>query len=98
MPKTRTKYNCQQCGAEQSKWMGKCPDCGAWNTLEEVAEIQLPQNSAQQRRSSSLAANLVLANPLCSYRPQAPSLKTWVPSFMSPAKNRSSRLRCALNA
>src|SRR6266567_3947652 len=54
MPKTRTKYICQQCGAEQSKWMGKCPDCGAWNTLEEVAEIQLPQNSAQQRRQSLL--------------------------------------------
>src|SRR6266536_612600 len=54
MPKTRTKYNCQQCGGEQSKWMGKCPDCGAWNTLEEVAEIQLPQNSAQQRRQSLL--------------------------------------------
>ncbi len=34
--------------------MGKCPDCGAWNTLEEVAEIQLPQNSAQQRRQSLL--------------------------------------------
>src|SRR6266699_774361 len=54
MPKTRTKYICQQCGGEQSKWMGKCPDCGAWNTLEEVAEIQLPQNSAQQRRQSLL--------------------------------------------
>jgi len=54
MPKSRTKYICQQCGAEQSKWMGRCPDCGAWNTLEEVAEIQLPQNSAQQRRQSLL--------------------------------------------
>jgi DNA repair protein RadA/Sms len=52
MPKTRTKYICQQCGGEQSKWMGKCPDCGAWNTLEEVAEIQFPQNSAQQRRQT----------------------------------------------
>src|SRR6266568_6033556 len=28
MPKTRTKYICQQCGGEQSKWVGKCPDCG----------------------------------------------------------------------
>ena len=54
MPKSRTKYICQQCGGEQSKWMGKCPDCGAWNTLEEVAEIQFPQNSAQQRRQTLL--------------------------------------------
>jgi len=48
MPKTRTKYVCQQCGGEQNKWVGKCPDCGSWNTMEEVAEIA--QNSAQQRR------------------------------------------------
>ncbi len=48
MPKTRTKYICQQCGGEQSKWVGKCPDCGAWNTMEEVVEV--PQSLAQQRR------------------------------------------------
>src|SRR5436305_6437619 len=48
MAKTRTKYVCQQCGGEQNKWMGKCPDCGAWNTLEET--IELPQSPAQQRR------------------------------------------------
>jgi DNA repair protein RadA/Sms len=52
MAKLRTKYVCQQCGSEQSKWMGKCPDCGAWNTLEEVTE--LPQSAAQQRRQALL--------------------------------------------
>src|SRR5579864_4656177 len=52
MPKPRTKYVCQQCGGEQSKWMGKCPDCGAWNTLEEV--VDLPQSQTQQRRQSLL--------------------------------------------
>lgn len=50
MAKLRTKYICQQCGGEHSKWMGKCPDCGAWNTLEEVVET--PQSPAQQRRQS----------------------------------------------
>ena len=48
MAKLRTKYVCQQCGGEQSKWVGKCPDCGAWNTLEETTEQ--PQNAAQPRR------------------------------------------------
>src|SRR5579884_1168256 len=48
MAKLRTKYICQQCGGEQNKWVGKCPDCGSWNTMEEVAEI--PQSAAQQRR------------------------------------------------
>src|SRR5205807_2539501 len=33
-------------------WMGKCPDCGTWNTLEEVVET--PPSPAQQRRQSLL--------------------------------------------
>jgi len=37
MPKARTQYVCQQCGSAQPKWMGRCPDCGEWNTLVEVA-------------------------------------------------------------
>src|SRR5260370_30140012 len=57
MPKPRTKYVCQQCGGEQSKWMGKCPDCGAWNTLEEV--VALPQSPAQQRRQTLLGTSSV---------------------------------------
>lgn len=48
MAKLRTKYVCQQCGGEQSKWVGKCPDCGAWNSLEETTEQ--PQATMQQRR------------------------------------------------
>ncbi|MFL5666654.1 MAG: DNA repair protein RadA, partial [Ktedonobacteraceae bacterium] len=48
MPKTRIKFVCQQCGAEQSKWVGKCSDCGAWNSMEEVVEV--PQSPVQQRR------------------------------------------------
>jgi DNA repair protein RadA/Sms len=39
MAKEKTVYTCTQCGATSPKWLGKCPDCGAWNTLEEgVAE------------------------------------------------------------
>jgi DNA repair protein RadA/Sms len=48
MAKLRTKYVCQQCGGEQNKWVGKCPDCGAWNSLEETTEQ--PQAATQQRR------------------------------------------------
>ncbi|MEP7270410.1 MAG: DNA repair protein RadA [Acidobacteriota bacterium] len=36
--KDRTVYSCQSCGHQSSKWLGKCPDCGAWNShLEERA-------------------------------------------------------------
>ncbi len=33
MAKARTRYVCQQCGAEQPQWSGQCADCGAWNSL-----------------------------------------------------------------
>ncbi|NCA70590.1 MAG: DNA repair protein RadA [Sphingobacteriia bacterium] len=40
--KTRTNYVCNACGARQPKWAGQCPDCGAWNSLAETAEIARP--------------------------------------------------------
>ncbi len=33
--KTKTVYVCQSCGSQSPRWMGKCSDCGAWNTLVE---------------------------------------------------------------
>jgi len=35
MAKIKTVYRCSECGAESPKWVGQCPDCGAWNTLVE---------------------------------------------------------------
>lgn len=35
MPKARTIYICNACGAESSQWFGKCPSCGVYGTLEE---------------------------------------------------------------
>ncbi|MGQ0506955.1 MAG: DNA repair protein RadA [Myxococcaceae bacterium] len=37
MAKARTHFSCQACGYQSAKWMGKCPDCGAWSTLVEEA-------------------------------------------------------------
>jgi DNA repair protein RadA/Sms len=34
----RTVYACQSCGHQSRKWLGKCPDCGAWNTFAEERE------------------------------------------------------------
>ena len=36
MAKTKTRYVCSNCGSAQPKWMGRCPDCGEWNTLVET--------------------------------------------------------------
>ena len=36
--KTKTIYYCTNCGNESPQWMGKCPGCGAWNTMTEHKE------------------------------------------------------------
>ncbi len=36
--RTKTIYVCQQCGGQTPRWMGRCPDCDAWNTLVETIE------------------------------------------------------------
>jgi DNA repair protein RadA/Sms len=36
MAKSKNYFVCRQCGAMQSKWMGKCPECDAWDSLEET--------------------------------------------------------------
>lgn len=38
MAKAKIHFLCRECGATQPKWMGKCPDCGAWDALEEFRE------------------------------------------------------------
>ena len=38
MAKTKTVYFCAECGNETPKWQGRCPSCGAWNTLQEHIE------------------------------------------------------------
>lgn len=39
MAKTKTAFFCAECGYQTAKWLGKCPSCGSWNTLnEEVLE------------------------------------------------------------
>ena len=55
MAKNKTVYFCTACGNETPKWQGKCPACGAWNTLEEHIERQsipgkvLPKNGSISR-------------------------------------------------
>ena len=50
MAKTKTTFFCQNCGAQSSKWVGKCPNCGEWNTyVEEV--VQKEQSNSKQAYS-----------------------------------------------
>ncbi len=55
MAKTRTIFICQQCGSQQTRWMGKCPDCGTWDSLVEQVERKEP---AGKGRAASPANGL----------------------------------------
>jgi DNA repair protein RadA/Sms len=37
MAKEKSVYTCNECGGTSPKWLGRCPNCQAWNTLEETA-------------------------------------------------------------
>ena len=45
MVKQRIVYACTQCGASTRQWRGQCPDCGAWNSLEEGVEATVGPRS-----------------------------------------------------
>jgi DNA repair protein RadA/Sms len=46
--KTKSVFVCSQCGYQSPKWMGKCPDCGNWNTMTE--EVVEPEVIAKQQK------------------------------------------------
>lgn len=45
MAKNRTIYSCQGCGNSSHKWLGKCPECGGWNTFVEEKVEPEPKRS-----------------------------------------------------
>ncbi len=49
MAKSKPVYCCDACGARHPKWQGQCPDCGAWNTLNETRA--LPDRARQAQYS-----------------------------------------------
>ncbi len=53
--KQKTIYCCTECGNETSNWAGKCPACGAWNTLQEVKPGVLPGREASHRAKRAKA-------------------------------------------
>jgi len=46
MSKIKTFYQCQTCGYTSPKWLGKCPDCGTWNSLVEERKETSPSRSS----------------------------------------------------
>jgi len=55
MAKAKIHFLCNNCGSVHPKWMGKCPDCGTWDSLEEYKE---PAFDERAERSGKLAAEV----------------------------------------
>ncbi|MEM1264037.1 MAG: DNA repair protein RadA [Pseudomonadota bacterium] len=72
MARSRTVYQCSQCGATTPKWQGQCPDCGAWNTL-------LERSSGTGYAGTDALANLVRLD--ASTADEAPRLPSGFTEF-----------------
>ena len=55
MAKDKIAYVCSNCGQESAKWIGKCPNCGQWNTFK---EIRVAAETAGQASAASAASSV----------------------------------------
>ena len=55
-PKTKTVYICTECGYQTPKWCGKCPECDAWNTMEEQIVITKKESSKSTLSSAPMCS------------------------------------------
>ncbi|KAB2914182.1 DNA repair protein RadA [Oscillatoria amoena NRMC-F 0135] len=53
MAKIQKSFFCQNCGSQSTKWIGKCPNCGEWNTyVEEIVHKDKPQQKGYKAGST----------------------------------------------
>jgi DNA repair protein RadA/Sms len=64
MAKDKSLYVCNECGASSPRWLGKCPGCGAWNTLVETA----PESPAPPGGKNRLGAAFAALTPSAGVR------------------------------
>ena len=56
--KAKTIFYCTECGNETPKWQGRCPACGAWNTMVERPAEKAPKKAPSAGRGSALGVAL----------------------------------------
>ena len=62
MAKDKTLFSCSECGGTSPKWLGKCPHCGAWNTLvESVVSDSAASKNRYSERAGLAPASAVMA-------------------------------------
>jgi nicotinamide riboside transporter PnuC len=68
--KQKVVFACQECGSQSGKWLGRCTDCGAWNSLVEERAVPAELAAAGAEKRYALAA-----------APVADSIGTWASLF-----------------
>src|SRR4051812_1757354 len=61
MAKQKTQFLCANCGSVHAKWMGKCPDCGTWDSLQEFKEATPDPRAAAATRGGSQTGDVATA-------------------------------------
>ena len=58
MAKAKSSFYCTECGNETIKWQGRCPACGAWNTI-----VEQPAKDVKKKAAASASAGLGIRRP-----------------------------------
>jgi DNA repair protein RadA/Sms len=66
MKRPSTQYRCSNCGHSEPKWLGRCPECGQWNTLKETAAN--PRASKGEIKGESYSLPIVAIDPALGTR------------------------------
>ncbi|MDF1482763.1 DNA repair protein RadA [Extensimonas sp. H3M7-6] len=66
MAKEKTLFTCSACGGTSPRWLGKCPSCGAWNTLVETVAEAAPGNNRYSTASFAGLAQAQAVQPLAA--------------------------------
>jgi len=58
MKSPKSVFACQSCGSQSPKWLGRCPDCGAWNSFVEERAVPVVESRGATRAMGGGAARL----------------------------------------
>ena len=82
MKPPKSVFACQQCGAQSPKWLGRCPDCGAWNSFVEETRGAGGRDARRRagdgrRRGAALPGRRYRSSPSASRPASASSIASW---------------------
>ncbi len=80
MARSATVFACQTCGAQSSKWLGRCPECGQWNSYVEEVRAE-PVRPAPAAGTAAAAVPLLIAQTPPGENEERPRLSTGLPGL-----------------